>query len=136
MKPRDNQYNFTTSNNLKILEEASVVNKLESLISGKTAGRNLVIERPELQIVTITQMTTGDNAQLFLEVKDNFPTVQSIVFQKREFLTAVGIGLAVGVASSLVTAAKKYMAKKYGTILTLENLSKGEPRFILYDPIW
>ena len=135
-KKEGNHYDFATSNNFKILEETSVVNELQSLISAKTSGRNLVTKRPELQIVTITQMTTGDNAQLFLEVKDNFPVVQSIGFQKREFFTALAIGMAVGVASTLVTAAKKYMEKNYGTILTLENLSNSEVPFILYDPIW
>ena len=130
-----NVYRLTTSDNVNILDETSVVKVLNSLTSEGTSRMNLVSKRPELQIVTITQMTTGDNARLFLEVKDNFPVVQSIVY-KREFVSALAIGLAGGVASALANAAKKYLAKKYGTIITLENLSNNEVPFILYDPIW
>ena len=82
----------------------------------------------------ITQMTTGDNTRLFLEVKDK-PMIQSGVL-KRELMTAVAVGLVGGAASALASAAKKYIATKYGTILTLENLSNNNDAFFLYDPIW
>ena len=129
-----NLYSFDISNDVSILQERSVLSVLKSLTSEKVIGRNLVYEPYGLQIVAITQMTTGDNAELFLEVKDS-PKVQSIVF-KRQLVSALAMGLAGGVVSALTNAAKKYFTKKYGTILTLENLSNDEAPFVLYDPIW
>ena len=131
------EYDLITSNDLSILQEKDVIKELTSLKSisaDKTIGENSVYEDEAERIDMITQMTTGDNTRLFLEVKDK-PMIQSVVL-KRELMTAVAVGLVGGAASALASAAKKYIATKYGTILTLENLSNNNDAFFLYDPIW
>lgn len=125
----------TAAYNLDILNEATVAAQLNTLTTNRNIGENSVTERNDLQIITISQMTTGENARLFLEVKDSFPAIQSAVL-KRELVSAMASGLAGGVATSLISAASNYFAKKYGTILTLENLSSAGDPFTLYDPIW
>jgi hypothetical protein len=130
-----NQFSVTTSDNLDILKETSVKTVLNTLTSDKTIGENMVLSPSGLQVIAIAQMTTGDNARLFFEIKDSFNLIQSTVL-KRELVSALAVGLAAGAASALVSAAKKYLTTKYGTILTLDNVSNNNDPFILYDPIW
>ena len=128
----------TEDDDPSIFNENYVKAEMASLISAKTAGENKIVDGEDLQIQTIAQMTTGDNARLFIEVRDKLVLQQSMVL-KRELVTlasSLAIGLAGGVASALATAANKYLATKYGTILSLENLSKENDPYTLFDPIW
>ncbi|CAB4033663.1 Hypothetical predicted protein, partial [Paramuricea clavata] len=129
-----NKFSVTTSDDLNILKETSVKTVLETLTSDRTIGENMVLSPSGLQFIAIAQMTTGENARFFFEIRDNFNLIQSTAL-KRELVSALAVGLAVGAASALVSAAKKYMATKYGTILTLDNVSNNNDPFILYDPI-